>query len=31
LDSNRFRAVGNAVCVPIVEWIGKRIIKVSQG
>lgn len=31
LDSNRFRAVGNAVCVPIVEWIGKRIIEVSQG
>jgi DNA (cytosine-5)-methyltransferase 1 len=30
LDSNRFRAVGNAVCVPIVQWIGTRIIDVSQ-
>jgi len=26
LDSNRYRAIGNAVCVPIVEWIGHRII-----
>ncbi|EEI47782.1 MULTISPECIES: DNA cytosine methyltransferase [Morganellaceae] len=30
LDSNRFRAIGNAVAVPIVEWIGKRIILVDQ-
>ncbi len=30
LDSNRFRAVGNAVCVPIIEWIGKRIVDLSQ-
>lgn len=30
LDSNRFRAVGNAVAVPIVEWIGKRIVLVDQ-
>lgn len=29
LDSNRFRAIGNAVAVPIVEWIGKRIILVD--
>jgi DNA (cytosine-5)-methyltransferase 1 len=29
LDSNRYRALGNAVAVPIVEWIGKRIIEVS--
>lgn len=29
LDSNRFRALGNAVAVPIVEWIGRRIIKVN--
>jgi len=27
LDSNRFRAVGNAVAVPIIEWIGRRIIE----
>lgn len=30
LDSNRFRAVGNAVAVPIVEWIGRRITLVDQ-
>jgi len=30
LDSNRFRALGNAVAVPIVEWIGRRIIQVDQ-
>lgn len=30
LDSNRFRAVGNAVAVPIVEWLGKRIVLVDQ-
>lgn len=25
LDGNRLRAIGNAVCVPIIEWIGNRI------
>jgi|GEM_PF-612582 len=30
LDSNRLRAVGNAVAVPIVEWIAKRIIEVDK-
>lgn len=25
MDGNRFRAIGNAVCVHITEWIGKRI------
>lgn len=25
LDGNRYRAVGNAVCVHIVKWIGERI------
>lgn len=30
LDSRRYRAVGNAVCVNIVEWVGKRIITASQ-
>jgi DNA (cytosine-5)-methyltransferase 1 len=29
LDGNRYRAVGNAVCVHIVEWIGERIIQVD--
>jgi DNA (cytosine-5)-methyltransferase 1 len=24
LDGNRYRAVGNAVAVPIIEWLGKR-------
>jgi DNA (cytosine-5)-methyltransferase 1 len=24
-DSTRYRQFGNAVCVPVVEWIGKRI------
>ncbi len=27
LDSNRFRAVGNAVAVPVVNWIGNRIVE----
>ena len=26
LDGHRFRAIGNAVCVPVVEWIGERIM-----
>jgi DNA (cytosine-5)-methyltransferase 1 len=30
LDSRRFRAVGNAVAVPIIEWIGQRIITVDS-
>ena len=30
MDSNRYRAVGNAVCVPVVEWIGRRIMFVEQ-
>ena len=30
LDSRRFRAIGNAVAVPIIEWIGKRIILVDN-
>lgn len=30
LDSNRLRAVGNAVCVPIVEWVGRRIIQADS-
>lgn len=31
LDSNRYRAIGNAVAVPIIEWIGKRILLVEKG
>lgn len=30
LDSRRYRAVGNAVCVNIIEWLGKRIVMTSQ-
>lgn len=29
LDTARFRAIGNAVAVPIVEWIGRRIIQLD--
>jgi len=29
LDSNRYRAIGNAVAVPIVEWLARRIIEVD--
>jgi DNA (cytosine-5)-methyltransferase 1 len=30
MDSNRYRALGNAVAVPIIEWIGKRIFLVEE-
>jgi len=30
LDSNRYRAVGNAVAVPIIEWIGNRIMSLEK-
>lgn len=30
LDGNRYRAVGNAVCVPVIEWIGKRIVAMDK-
>ena len=30
LDSNRWRAIGNAGCVPVIEWIAKRIVKMDQ-
>lgn len=30
LDGNRYRAVGNAVCVHIVRWIGERLILVDR-
>ena len=30
LDSSRWRALGNAVAVPVIEWIGNRIIEVDQ-
>ena len=30
LDSLRYRAVGNAVCVKVIEWIGQRIVEVES-
>ena len=27
LDSPRYKAIGNAVSVPVVEWIGRRVLK----
>ncbi len=27
IDSPRYKAIGNAVSVPVVEWIGRRIVK----
>lgn len=30
MDSSRLRAVGNAVAVPIVEWIANRIIEITE-
>jgi DNA (cytosine-5)-methyltransferase 1 len=29
LDGNRYRAIGNAVNVAVVEWLGKRILEVD--
>lgn len=30
VDSARYRQLGNAVAVPVVEWIGRRIVAASQ-
>lgn len=30
-DGNRYRALGNSKAVPVVQWIGKRIIKHLKG
>lgn len=30
LDSNRFRAIGNAVCVSVIEWIASRIVEMDK-
>ncbi|MDC0307627.1 DNA cytosine methyltransferase [Planctomycetaceae bacterium] len=30
LDSSRYRALGNAVAVPIMEWIGSRMLKIMD-
>jgi DNA (cytosine-5)-methyltransferase 1 len=26
-DTARYRVLGNAVCVPVAEWIGRRILE----
>lgn len=30
MDGNRWRACGNAVCVPVIEWIASRIVEVNM-
>jgi DNA (cytosine-5)-methyltransferase 1 len=30
LDGSRFRTLGNAVAVPVIEWLGKRIVSLEQ-
>lgn len=30
LDGKRYRAIGNAVCVPVIQWIGSRIVDVDK-
>jgi len=30
-DAQRYRQLGNAVAVPVAQWIGKRIIDVENG
>ena len=30
LDGNRYRAVGNAVAVKVIEWIGRRIVNAEK-
>ena len=30
LDGPRYRALGNAVTVPVIEWLGRRILMVEQ-
>ena len=29
-DSVRYRTLGNAVAVPVVEWIAKRLVEVDE-
>lgn len=29
-DSARYRQLGNAVCVPVAEWIGRRIVQAEE-
>ena len=29
-DSHRYRCMGNAVCVPVAEWLGHRLVALAQ-
>lgn len=29
-DATRYRTLGNAVAVPVVEWIAKRLVEVDE-
>ena len=29
-DNARYRMLGNAVCVPVAEWIGRRIVALEE-
>jgi DNA (cytosine-5)-methyltransferase 1 len=31
VDTHRYRLLGNAVCVPVAEWIGRRIMQSETG
>jgi len=30
LDGNRYKAIGNAVCIPVIRWIGERMIEANK-
>ena len=30
MDGNRYRALGNAVCIPVIKWIGSRMIEADK-
>jgi DNA (cytosine-5)-methyltransferase 1 len=30
-DAQRYRQLGNAVCVPVAEWLGRRLVPVHRG
>ena len=30
MDGSRYRSIGNAVCIPVIRWIGERMIEVDK-
>lgn len=30
MDGSRYRAIGNAVCIPVIEWIGLRMMEMDK-